>query len=619
MWVQRLRIGISCLSPRTATICSFHAARIRLPSPISNSSFLSASHWAAISSMKRTLLRTSLGLVFAASSTFAGTIYVDANLTTGANDGSSWADAYQGSDGLRLALSSAVSGDDLFVAQGTYKPTTAASRSASFLLKNNVEIYGGFVGGETSPVQRPAMGTAPSILLGDLSDNDGSNLRNDNSYHLITTSGTNASAVLDGFEIRAGNANGSGNNNKGGGILCVSNSNPTIRNCDFIDNRCTFGGGAGYINGSHPTFTDCSFVDNLGGSYGGAFDMNGGNNTQFERCTFIGNSANRAGALEIFSTSNALVSNCLFVDNTATGSSGGGGLWFGAGGSATVVNCTVVGNHAPSTTGGGLRDSGSNVTVTNCIFWDNDGPGGAQGSANQVAGTNVTYCMVEGGATGAGNLAVAPVFVNTAAGDYNLMITSPGIDAGNNAAVVTGVTLDIRHKRRFEDEPSVADTGLGSAPIVDMGSSEFTTRPGTNFCSSANNTQGLSALISASGSVAVVDNALTLHGSNMVTNQFAIFLVGGQPGFVSTPGGSAGNLCLGGVIGRFNAANQIRNTGATGSIDLTLDLGSLPLATGTVPVQAGETWHFQAWYRDFIPVINLSTSNFTDGVSITFE
>ncbi|MFT5199139.1 MAG: hypothetical protein ACI87O_001802, partial [Planctomycetota bacterium] len=208
--------------------------------------------------MKRTLLRTctSLGLMFAASSAFAGTIYVDANLNTGANDGSSWADAHQGGDGLRVALLGAVSGDDVYVAQGTYKPTTGASRSASFLLKNNVEIYGGFLGTEVSPVQRPAFGTATSILLGDLADNDGSNLRNDNSYHLVTTTSTNASAVLDGFEIRQGNANGSGNSNKGGGILCVSNSSPTIRNCDFIANRCTFGGGAGYINGSAPTFTD---------------------------------------------------------------------------------------------------------------------------------------------------------------------------------------------------------------------------------------------------------------------------------------------------------------------------------------------------------------------------
>ncbi len=571
--------------------------------------------------MKRTLLRTctSLGLVFAASSAFAGTIYVDANLNTGLNDGSTWANAYQGSDGLRLALVGATGGDDIYVAQGTYKPTAGTSRSASFAMKNNVEIFGGFLGGEASPAQRPAFGSAKSILLGDLSDNDGSNLRNDNSYHLVTTAGTNSSAVLDGFEIRQGNANGSGNSNKGGGILCLSNSNPTIRNCDFIDNRCTFGGGAGYINGSRPSFTDCSFVDNLGGSYGGAFDLNGGSNTVFERCTFIGNSAARAGALEIFATSNIMVSNCLFVDNTATGSSGGGGLWLGNGGSATVVNCTIVGNHAPTALGGGIRDQGSNVTTTNCIIWDNTGPGGAQNSGNQVNGTTVTYCNVEGSLAGTGNISVAPSFVDAPGGDYNLTIASAGIDAGNNSAVPAGVTLDIRHKRRFEDEASVADTGNGTAPVVDMGCSEFTTRPGSNFCSAVTNTTGQQASMSASGSVVVADNNLTLECTNMVPNQFAIFLIGTQPGFLANPGGSTGNLCLGGTIGRFNALNQIRNTGATSSIDLQLDLTNMPLATGNFAVMPGETWHFEAWYRDGIPQIGFVTSNFSDGLSITFQ
>ncbi|MCA9000528.1 MAG: right-handed parallel beta-helix repeat-containing protein [Planctomycetes bacterium] len=569
--------------------------------------------------MKRTLLRTVSALALFTSPALAGTIYVDANLTTGLNDGSSWANAYRGTIGLSWGISAAVSGDRVFVAQGTYKPTTGASRTISFPLKNGVEIYGGFVGGETDPIQRPAFGTAPSIMSGDLGGNDASNIFTDNSYHLIITTGTNSTAVLDGFEVRGGNANGSGNFDKGGGILCISGVSPTIRNCDFIGNRCTFGGGAGYINGSGPSFTDCSFVDNVGGSYGGAFDMNGGNNTRFERCTFIGNSAVRAGALEIFATSNAVVSNCLFVDNTATGSSGGGAIWLGAGGTATVSNCTVIGNHAPASLGGGMNDQGSNVTTTNCIFWDNDGPGGAQNANNQVSGTTVTYCNVEGGLAGVGNISSAPAFVDPVAGDYNLLVTSPGIDAGNNAAVPSGSDFDIRHKRRFEDEPTVADTGAGTAPIVDMGCSEFTTRPGTNFCSAAINTIGGQAKIYGEGSTVVADNNLTLHCIDMVPNQTAIFLVGTQPGFYPTPGGSSGNLCLGGTIGRFNRAWEIRNTGATASMDLTLDLTDMPLATGNFAVMPGETWYFEAWYRDLIPVLNISTSNFSDGLAITFE
>ena len=81
--------------------------------------------------------------------------------------------------------------------------------------------------------------------------------------------------MLDGFTITGGNSNGSssGNADRGGGILCVGNVSPTIRNCDFVANRCTFGGGAGYINGAGPDFIRCSFRDNVGGAFGGAFDI----------------------------------------------------------------------------------------------------------------------------------------------------------------------------------------------------------------------------------------------------------------------------------------------------------------------------------------------------------
>src|SRR6187399_242051 len=57
-----------------------------------------------------------LGLFTASAS--AGTIYVNAALGSGANNGSSWADAYQGSGGLQSALAVSVAGDQIWVAQG---------------------------------------------------------------------------------------------------------------------------------------------------------------------------------------------------------------------------------------------------------------------------------------------------------------------------------------------------------------------------------------------------------------------------------------------------------------------------------------------------------------------
>jgi hypothetical protein len=81
-------------------------------------------------------------------------------------------------------------------------------------------------------------------------------------------------------------------------------------------------------------------------------------------------------------------------------------------------------------------------------------------------------------------------------------------------------------------------------------------------------------------------------------------------------GNSQGRLCLGGFIGRFVAAGQIQNSGASGSFSLVADLNEMPNPLGPVAVQVGETWHFQAWHRDVNPGV---TSNFTDAVSVTWQ
>ncbi len=137
---------------------------------------------------------------------------------------------------------------------------------------------------------------------------------------------------------------------------------------------------------------------------------------------------------------------------------------------------------------------------------------------------------------------------------------------------------------------------------------------GTNYCGPANmNSSGMSAVISAFGSTAVASNDVRLDASQMALNQFGMFVNSMSTGMVMPPG-SQGNLCLSGAIGRHS--QNILNTGATGAFSLQLDLTNIPTPNGHVAIQAGETWYWQAWFRDANP---MSTSNFTDGIGITFN
>ena len=120
-------------------------------------------------------------------------------------------------------------------------------------------------------------------------------------------------------------------------------------------------------------------------------------------------------------------------------------------------------------------------------------------------------------------------------------------------------------------------------------------------------------MISACGSDLADGDYFMLHATDLPLNQFGYFLASETQGFIANPGGSQGNLCLGGNIGHLN--QQIRNSGAAGSFTIQVDLTNIP-TNPPQSVMAGQTWNFQAWFRDNNPG---PTSNFTDGVSITFS
>jgi hypothetical protein len=211
--------------------------------------------------------------------------------------------------------------------------------------------------------------------------------------------------------------------------------------------------------------------------------------------------------------------------------------------------------------------------------------------------------------------------LNLAAGSYGIALVA----SGSGHAYTNGTATNMSAM----SGDGVVDLSLGSASNVPFTAPTFAPRVwngsfctsapniGTNYCAAAPNSTGQTAEISAVGSVVVADNNVTLIATNLPDNSFGYFLNSRMQGFVANPGNSQGNLCLGGAIGRYVGPNEVQNSGLTGTYELQLDLTRTPTPTGFVMIMPGETWHFQAWYRDLVG--GVATSNFTDAISITFQ
>ena len=126
----------------------------------------------------------------------------------GANDGSNWSHAFTS---LTLALDVASPSDEIWMAEGTYRPTSDGDRGKSFSVPNSTLIFGGFAGTEDSRHQRDWR-AHPTILTGDIGVH---NDRTDNSYHVVRTQND---ATLDGLIIEGGYADGADSDGWGGSL-----------------------------------------------------------------------------------------------------------------------------------------------------------------------------------------------------------------------------------------------------------------------------------------------------------------------------------------------------------------------------------------------------------------
>jgi parallel beta-helix repeat protein/predicted outer membrane repeat protein len=502
----------------------------------------------------------------------AKTIYVDAD-AAGGGGGTSWSDAYEYLQDALADADASAKPVEIRVAQGTYKPDQGAgvedaNRTETFQLINGVALKGGYAGaGDVNPNARD-VDLYETILSGDLDGDDvqvpnPSDLlteptRAENSYHVVTGSGTDANAVLDGFTITAGNANGtvfphrSGagmcagspmvlsctfNNNSagtGGGMHTWEDVGSVISNCTFRRNYSTHGGG---ISGEELTLVvvaNCTFSDNSAGVGGGVRVSH--SDVVLINCTFTGNSVSGAGGgMCTYGDSNWTLINCTFAGNSATYDGGGiafmtfvdtvqtltncvfsgnssgdgGGAFWTSHGYPTFTNCTFSGNSAGDNGGVYACVYEGDAIFNNCIFWGNT----ASGEGPQIAletgacHTSVNYSDVQGGESDiydpynglvwgdANNINVDPCFVDADGADdtagteddnLRLLADSNCIDAGDNTAVPADTTdldgdanttepvpYDLDGNPRFIDDLCTADTGNGTAPVVDMGAYEF--------------------------------------------------------------------------------------------------------------------------------------------------
>ncbi|MFT7677744.1 MAG: hypothetical protein ACI8QC_001729 [Planctomycetota bacterium] len=538
-------------------------------------------------------------------------IYVD-DSATGVDDGSSWQDAHVD---LQSALAGAVSGTQVWVAEGTYRPTQGLDRQASFVINNNVELYGGFAGNETLLADRAGL-FSTTILNGDLLGDDGPGFqgRADNSYHLVQNGG--ADLRLDGFLLRGGNANGpTFNQQVGGGLTFIFFFYGSVHNCTFAENESLAGGGAVHSGLTAVLWENCTFLNNRTAGVGGALWENSTQTgtSSFLNCRFHGNRASGGGGGALWSY-HSFLKGCVFTGNSADGCSQGGGAILGDG--LDLINCTFYGNSAVGAaqgTGGVLVDFPRHVS--NTILWGNtDSLGDTQGAqfrARSSAVLDMSHSVIEGydgSLSTEWNLALDPGFTDPAGADNQLGTLddqpwlgplSPCIDAADLSLLGVAPANDVGGQDRIVNALRCDNPG----DVLDMGAYERQA-PGSagQVCAAAPTSIGPPVALHANCAPSLQSGQFSVTAS-AIPPGFAILAASQHLG--RTPFGS-GELCLAGPLIHTPVAIN-----ATGLHTFLLDLSQAPW----LAITSGSSWNFQVLLRDF----GAGTSHTSDALRCTFR
>jgi len=404
-------------------------------------------------------------------------IFVDAD-AMGEATGLSWADAYTN---LQDALMVAAIDTEIWVAEGVYYPDEGAGQindvvSSTFVLTNGVALYGGFdPASSADEFAERDWETYITVLSGDIDHETypdrtnphgvvtrTTNITGTNANHVVFNDGVDETALIDGVTITAGQANGAGLDDRGGGMV-NDNSSPTLRNVTFSGNMANLGGAmynVSFMSSSSPTLNNVTFTGNLAERYGGAMDnggVYGNSNPILNNVFFFGNSAGQGGGAisngGFRHITKPTLTNVIFSGNSA-------GIYGGAianfnditsigSVSPSMVNVTFSGNSADY--GGALYNVGdySEPSLGNAILWGNTAAiSGSQIYNDEYAHVSINNSLIQSGLGGiegsgivtddGGNLDGNPLFMRNPNpitqdnGNLHLQPGSPAIDTGTN-------------------------------------------------------------------------------------------------------------------------------------------------------------------------------------------
>jgi hypothetical protein len=302
---------------------------------------------------------------------------------------------------IQSAINASVNGDTVLVEPGTY------FENINFRGKKIVVTSRYYLGYNLSYIQSTVInGSTPA------SPDSASCVR----FH----TGEDSTAVLQGFTITGGTGtkwldeHGAGVYREGGGIL-IALCSPIIKNNIIINNEAISfsgvsgaGGGGLRIGDGKPKILNNIIMNNRG-KYGAGMVMN-----------FTG----------------ATIKNNLICYNSQSSTyQSGSGIWVDGyipGISNVIENNTIIHNSADNGTAGVASIYSASVILRNNIIWGNTSPSGPQILLYLGGTVTVSYCDVQGGYTGTGNLNVYPQFADT---NFILANGSPCIDAGDSSSV----------------------------------------------------------------------------------------------------------------------------------------------------------------------------------------